>query len=275
MTTIALITGANKGIGFETVRLLGARGVTVLVGARSEEQGRAAERALVDGGAAARFVPLDVTSEKSVLQAAEWVEAEYGLLDILVNNAGVARVPGGSGGPPSSTALADMRAVFETNVFGVVAVTNALLPLLRRAPAARIVNVSSEVGSITSTTDVDSPLGQMPASVPYPSSKAALNMVTAMYAKELRDTPIKVNAANPGYCATDLNGHSGFRTPEQGAEVSVHLATLPADGPTGLLWGHLWTAGGDSESYGVLPWLSTHPAHGARGPARVPRGKGD
>jgi NAD(P)-dependent dehydrogenase (short-subunit alcohol dehydrogenase family) len=255
MTTIALITGANKGIGFETARLLGGRGVTVLVGARSEEQGRAAERTLVDGGAAARFVALDVTSEKSVLRAAEWVEAEYGLLDILINNAGVARIPGSSGGPPSSTALADMRAVFETNVFGVVAVTNAFLPLLRRAPAARIVNVSSEVGSITSTTDVDSPLGQMPPSVPYPSSKAALNMVTAMYAKELRDTPIKVNAANPGYCATDLNGHSGFRTAAQGAEVSVHLATLPTDGPTGLLWGHLWTADSDSESYGVLPWL--------------------
>jgi NAD(P)-dependent dehydrogenase (short-subunit alcohol dehydrogenase family) len=254
MTTIALITGANKGIGFETARLLGDRGMTVLIGARSEEQGRAAERTLADGGATARFVPLDVTAEKSVLQAAEWVEAEYGLLDILINNAGVARAPGSGGGPPSSTAVADMRVVFATNVFGVVTVTNAFLPLLRRAAAARIVNVSSEVGSITSMTDVASPLGQMPASVPYPASKAALNMVTAMYAKELRDTPIKVNAANPGYCATDLNGHSGFRTPAQGAEVSVRLATLPADGPTGVLWGHLWTVEGEPESYGVLPW---------------------
>jgi len=141
--------------------------------------------------------------------------------------------------------------VYETNVFGVVAVTNAMLPLLRRAPAGRIVNVSSEVGSITSMTDPDGPLAGL-ASVPYPSSKAALNMVTAMYAKELSGTPIKVNAANPGYCATDLNRRSGFRTPEQGAEVSVHLATLPEDGPAGLLWGHLWTAGGDG--CGVLPW---------------------
>ena len=137
-------------------------------------------------------------------------------------------------------------------MFGVVAVTNAMLPLLLRSPAGRIVNVSSEVGSIMSMTDPDGPMAMM-ASVPYPSSKTALNMVTAMYAKELRDTPVKVNAANPGYCATDLNGNSGFRTAEQGAEVSVHLATLPADGPSGVLWGYLWTADG-TESYGVLPW---------------------
>ena len=124
------------------------------------------------------------------------------------------------------------------------------LPLLRRAPAARIVNVSSEVGSIASMTDPASPLAQMPAGLAYPSSKSALNMITAMYAKELRDTPIKVNAANPGYTATDLNRHSGFRSVAEGAEASVHLATLPEDGPSGILWGHLWTEGG----YGPLPW---------------------
>ncbi|MGC9665169.1 SDR family NAD(P)-dependent oxidoreductase [Planosporangium sp. 12N6] len=153
---------------------------------------------------------------------------------------------------PSETTLETLRAVYETNVFGVVAVTNAMLPLLRRAAAARIVNVSSEVGSITSMTDPANPLWPL-VSVPYPSSKTALNMVTAMYAKELRDTPIKVNAANPGYCATDLNGHSGFRTPQQGAEVSVYLATLPEDGPTGVLYGYLWTTDG-TEAYGTLPW---------------------
>jgi NAD(P)-dependent dehydrogenase (short-subunit alcohol dehydrogenase family) len=191
-----------------------------------------------------------VTDDTSVARAAEWVDAEYGVLDILVNNAGIAR--GDGRGRPSETTLGTLRAVYETNVFGVVAVTNAMLPLLRRAAAARIVNVSSEVGSITSMTDPDGPLYPM-ASVPYPSSKTALNMITAMYAKELRDTPIKVNAANPGYCATDLNGRSGFRPPEQGAEVSVHLAMLPADGPTGMLWGHLWTSGGDG-GCGVLPW---------------------
>lgn len=250
MTTIALITGANKGIGFATARQLGARGVTVLAGARDAGRGRAAEHALREAGADARFVPLDTADEESVRQAAAWIEAEYGLLDILVNNAGIAL--GDGSGRPSETTLATLRAVYETNVFGVVAVTNAMLPLLRRAPAARIVNVSSEVGSIASMTDPASPMYPM-ASVPYPSSKTALNMVTAMYAKELRDTPIKVNAANPGYCATDLNGRSGFRTPEQGAEVSVHLATLPADGPTGVLWGYLWTADGPG-SCGILPW---------------------
>ena len=250
MTTIALITGANKGIGLATAELLGARGVAVLAGARDEDRGRQAERDLLAKGVNARFVPLDVTDDKSVARAAEWIDAEYGVLDILVNNAGITR--GDGGGRPSETTLATLRAVYETNVFGVVAVTNAMLPLLRRAAAARIVNVSSEVGSITSMTDPGSPLYPM-ASVPYPSSKAALNMVTAMYAKELRDTPIKVNAANPGYCATDLNGRRGFRTPEQGAEISVHLATLPGDGPTGVLWGHLWTVDGPAVN-GTLPW---------------------
>jgi NAD(P)-dependent dehydrogenase (short-subunit alcohol dehydrogenase family) len=251
-TTIALITGANKGIGLETARQLGARGITVLAGARDEERGIAAERALredLGGGIDARFVPLDVTEAKSVRQAAEWIDSEYGRLDILVNNAGIAR-----GNPPSQTDLDAMREVYETNVFGVVMVTNAMLPLLRRSPAGRIVNVSSEVGSITSMTDPKSPLAQIPAGLAYPSSKSALNMITAMYAKELRDTPIKVNAANPGYTATDLNRNSGFRSVAEGAEASVHLATLPADGPTGTLWGHLWTSNGPQDAYGALPW---------------------
>jgi hypothetical protein len=152
-TTIALITGANKGIGLETARQLGARGVTVLAGARDEARGLEAERALRDGGADARFVRLDVTDPKSAQEAADWVDHHYGRLDILVNNAGIAR----AGGPPSQTDLDAMREVYETNVFGVIIVTNAMLPLLRRAPAARIVNVSSEVGSITSMTD---PAGQ-------------------------------------------------------------------------------------------------------------------
>jgi NAD(P)-dependent dehydrogenase (short-subunit alcohol dehydrogenase family) len=250
MTTTALITGANKGIGFATARLLAARGITVLLGARDQENGRKAESALRAEGADARFVPLDVTSEVSVRQVAALIAAESGQLDILVNNAGIARSDGT--GQPSETTLATLREVYETNVFGPVTVTNALLPLLRRAPAARIVNVSSEVGSIGSMTDPASPMWPM-ASVPYPSSKAALNMITAMYGKELRDTPVKVNAANPGYCATDLNGHTGFRTPEQGAEIIVELATLPPDGPTGLLWGYLWRADGTGEC-GVLPW---------------------
>ncbi|MFE9958072.1 SDR family oxidoreductase [Micromonospora sp. NPDC005299] len=247
-TTIALITGANKGIGLATARQLGARGMTVLVGARDAARGRAAADKLRAEGTDARFVPLEVTDEKSVAAAAQLVEREYGHLDVLVNNAGIIRADGA--GLPSETTLDTLREVYETNVFGVVAVTNALLPLLRRAPAARIVNVSSEVGSIEVMTDPKGALFAL-TSIPYPSSKTALNMVTAMYAKELRDTPITVNAANPGYCATDLNHHGGFRTPEEGAEVSVHLATLPADGPSGLLWGYQMDAGG---GYGVLPW---------------------
>ncbi len=251
MTTIALITGATKGIGFATAQqLAAAHGMTVLLGARDETRGQQAERELRAGGADARFVPLDVTDEKSVQRAAEWVEAEYGVLDVLVNNAGVAR--GDGVWLPSKSTLSGLREVYETNVFGVVGVTNAMLPLLRKAAAARIVNVSSEVGSITSTTDPASPVHAMTA-MTYPSSKTALNMITVMYAKELAGTQIKVNVANPGYCATDLNDHSGFRTPQQGAEPSVHLATLPADGPTGTFWGHLWTAEGDG-GYGVLPW---------------------
>lgn len=250
MTTTAFITGANKGIGFATARQLAARGMTVLVGARDEARGREAEQKLRADGADARFVPIDVTSDSSVREAADRIGAGSGQLGILVNNAGIVRADGSA--LPSETTRQTLREVYETNVFGPVAVTNALLPLLRQAPAARIVNVSSEVGSIACTSDPGNPLWQL-TSVPYPSSKAALNMVTAMFAKELRDTPIKVNAANPGYCATDLNGHHGFRTAEQGAEISVHLATLPPDGPSGQLWGYLWRADG-TEGYGVLPW---------------------
>jgi NAD(P)-dependent dehydrogenase (short-subunit alcohol dehydrogenase family) len=245
MTQIALITGANKGIGYETARLLAERGMTVLLGARNPELGQAAATRLE-----VEFIRLDVTDEESIRAAAERIEQRHGRLDILVNNAGIARADGDWS--PSATTIATMRAVYDTNVFGVVAVTNAMLPLLRKASAARIVNVSSEVGSIARSVDPDSPLAKF-SSIPYPSSKTALNMITVQYAKELRDTPIKVNAANPGYCATDLNGDRGFRTATQGAEVSVHLATLPADGPTGQLWGNLWTVG-DPEANGVLPW---------------------
>ena len=251
-TTIALVTGANKGIGRETARQLGARGFTVLAGARDEGRGQAAEKELRDEGVNARFVQLEVTDAESVRHAADWIEAAYGRLDVLVNNAGTATVSR-QGFPPSQTSLDDMRAVYDINVFGVVAVTNAMLPLLRRAPAARIVNVSSEVGSIAGQSNPDSPLGQMPASVQYPSSKAALNMITAMYAKELRDTPIKVNAANPGFTDTDFNNHRGFRTAAQGAEPSVYLATLPEDGPSGIHWGYVWTSD-RTGGYGIIPW---------------------
>ncbi|MTE14077.1 SDR family oxidoreductase [Nocardia aurantiaca] len=250
MTTTALITGANKGIGYETARQLAARGMTVLLGARNPELGHAAADKLRAEGADARFIRIDVTDEESIAAAAARVESEFGTLDVLINNAAITGGLEGDGTASSGT-LTTLRRVYETNVFGLVAVTNALLPLLRRAEAARIVNVSSEVGSLAGRTDPNSPMAQMVSAIPYSSSKTAVSMVTVLYAMELRDTPIKVNAANPGYTATDLNGHSGFRTAEQGAEPSVHLATLPADGPTGTFWGYLW---GQDEEYGVIAW---------------------
>ncbi|MGH3715400.1 MAG: SDR family oxidoreductase [Micromonosporaceae bacterium] len=250
METIALITGANKGIGYATAQLLAARGMRVLVGARDPQRGADAAAAIGDR---ARFVPLDVTDADSIAAAAKLVEAEYGRLDILVNNAGIARLDGsGEGfGQPSEATVETLRETYETNVFGVVAVTNAMLPLLRRAPRARIVNVSSEVGSIERMTDPNGPLWELGA-LSYASSKSALNMITAQYAKEFHGTAIKINAANPGYCATDLNGNQGPRTAEQGAEITVELATLPPDGPSGILWGQ--NTGVVAQDFVRLPW---------------------
>ena len=185
-----------------------------------------------------------MTSPASITRAVSGLDS----LDVLINNAGIAL----GEWVASESTVDSMRRVFETNVFGVVALTNALLPVLRRSPAGRIVNVSSEVGSMTTQLRRDGPLWKM-TGLAYPSSKAALNMVTALYAKELWDTPIKVNAANPGYCATDLNGRRGVRSPTQGAEVCVHLATLPDDGPTGVLWGDRTFSHGESTD-GLLPW---------------------
>ena len=251
---VALVTGANKGIGAEVARLLAMRGLTVLAGSRDPGRGAAAAAAQRDAsGGDVRAIDLDVTDANNVAAAAARIEDELGRLDVLVNNAAIAGVTGS--GRPSETPTATFRELLETNVIGVVAVTNAVLPLLRRAPAGRIVMVSSELGSITAMLDPGSPMWPM-ASIPYPVSKTALNMVTAMYAKELLGTPVKVNAANPGYCATDLNGHSGFRTAAQGAEPIVHLATLPDDGPTGTFHGHMWVTdpAPDQPEYGELAW---------------------
>ncbi|SNS61279.1 SDR family oxidoreductase [Actinomadura mexicana] len=232
---IALITGANKGLGFETARILGQGGATVLVGARSPELGEKAAAALSGEGIDARFIRIDVTDAGTVERAAEWIDAEYGRLDILVNNAGIspthASDPADSP-PPSRVAPDLVRAAFETNVIGVVAVTGALLPLLRRSPAGRIVNVSSNLGSLTRLTDPAGP-SSAPNLLPYNASKTALNAVTVAYARELAGTPVKVNSAAPGYCATDLNGHTGFRTAAQGAAVIAGVALLGDDGPTG------------------------------------------
>jgi NAD(P)-dependent dehydrogenase (short-subunit alcohol dehydrogenase family) len=251
---IALVTGANKGIGFETAKQLGAQGMTVLIGARDAGRGEQAAADLREDGVGAHFVQLDVTDDASVATAAERIEREFGRLDVLVNNAGTASVAR-KRTQPSETSLDDMKAVYDINVFGVVRVTNALLPLLQKAESARIVNVSSEAGSISSQTGATSPMGRNPASAQYPSSKAAVNMLTAQYAKQFCDTPLKVNAANPGFTRTDFTGGRGVRSAAQGAEPIVHLATLPDDGPSGVLYGHIWTTEGDGDGgYGLLEW---------------------
>lgn len=237
---IALITGANKGIGFEVARQLGKRGMTVLLGARDAGRGADAAQKLRDEGLDVREITLDLGDEETIRNAAAKIEAEQGRLDVLVNNAGVYL----SGDAPPSTADLDaVRRTFDTNFFATVAVTQAMLPFVRKSSAGRIVNVSSGLGSLTINSDPTSPYAEVKP-LGYNASKAALNMMTVGLAYELRDTPIKVNAANPGYTATDLNGNSGFQTVEEGSEAIVHLATLPDDGPSG---GHF-------EREGVVAW---------------------
>lgn len=236
---IALVTGANKGIGFEIARGLAAEGLTVLIGARNAALGQAAAEKLRAEGGDVRFQQIDVTNEASIAAAAKQIAADFGKLDVLVNNAGISR----EGKPPSETDLGAMRETYETNVFGAVAVITAMLPLLKKAPAARIVNMSSGLGSLAQLTDPNHPVYRM-LLLAYNSSKAALNAVTVQFANELRDTPIKVNVANPGLCSTDLTGNRGGRTAAQGAIAPLRLALLPADGPT---------AGFFSET-GPTPW---------------------
>jgi NAD(P)-dependent dehydrogenase (short-subunit alcohol dehydrogenase family) len=237
--TIALVTGANKGIGYEIAAGLGALGWTIGVGARSDDRREAAVAKLRAAGVDAFGVPLDVTDDASVAAAAELIDQRAGRLDVLVNNAGVT---GGMPQEPTVVDLAQVRTVVETNVIGVIRVTNAMLPLLRRSASPRIVNMSSSVGSLARQSDPGAEIG--PLSVAYAPSKTFLNAVTVQYAKELSGTNILINAGCPGYCATDLNGFRGFRTPEQGAAIAIQLATLPDNGPTG----------GFFEDDGVVPW---------------------
>jgi NAD(P)-dependent dehydrogenase (short-subunit alcohol dehydrogenase family) len=232
---IALITGANKGIGFETARQLGVQGITVLAGVRNQARGAEAVDQLRAEGIDAKAVHLDVTDQAAIDAAVAWIDQTYGRLDILVNNAGMSTREGNT--PPSELALEAVRETFATNVFGVFAVTKASLPLLRRSDAGRIVNLSSEMGSLTISSDTASFAAYLPPTLAYNASKTALNALTVFFAKELRDTPIKVNSVSPGYVATDLNAHSGYLTPEQGAKVPVAFATLPANGPTGGFFG--------------------------------------
>ena len=224
----ALITGANKGLGREIARQLGHEGYSVWLGCRDEARGEEAAAALRDEGIDAHVLALDVTSDASVSAARATFGAAHDTLDVLVNNAGIA-----TGGfvPPTVASLEDMRAVYEVNVFGTVRVTQAFAPLLRKAGQGRVVMMSSSLGSIAEQLDMTSATFGVNL-VGYNSSKSALNMITVAFAKELAVDGIKVNAANPGYVATDLNGHQGYRAVEQGAAIAVHLATLGPMGPT-------------------------------------------
>ncbi len=236
---IALITGANKGIGLEIARQLGEQGITVLLGVRDENRGREAAEKLQAEHINAHVVQLDVTNQATIDAAVNHIESEFGKLDILVNNAGVAI----DNAPPSQLDIEVLRRTYDTNFFGVFALTKAMLPLLRKSDAGRIVNMSSGLGSLAQNTDPNWEYAQVKV-LAYNSSKTALNAMTVQFAHELKDTPIKVNSADPGYVATDLNDHRGTRTVQQGATAPVRLATLPADGPTGSFF----------NENGVVPW---------------------
>jgi NAD(P)-dependent dehydrogenase (short-subunit alcohol dehydrogenase family) len=238
--TVALVTGANKGIGYEIAAGLGALGWSVGVGARDEARRNDAVEKLRADGVDAFGVPLDVTDDASVAAAAELL-GERGGLDVLVNNAAVT---GGMPQQPTNVDPITIATVVDTNVIGVVRVTNAMVPMLRRSASPRIVNMSSSVGSLTLQSGEGGPTVTGPVSAAYSPSKSFLNAVTIQYAREFEGTNILINAGNPGYCATDLNGHSGYRTPEQGAAIGIRLATLPDDGPTG----------GFFEDDGPVPW---------------------
>ncbi|MFE9988577.1 SDR family NAD(P)-dependent oxidoreductase [Streptomyces sp. NPDC005381] len=234
--TTTLITGANKGLGFETARRLVAAGHTVYVGSRDAERGRRAA-----GELGARPLLIDITDDASVAAAAKTVGAEGGL-DVLINNAGIEGRGEGNGVIGAADTTADtMRELFETNVFGLVRVTHAFLPLLRRSAAPVMVNVSSGLASLTGMSDAASP-GHFYPGIAYPASKTSVNMITVQYAKAFPD--IRINAVEPGFTATDLNGNTGVQTVQQGAEIIVRMARLGQDGPTG----------GYFDAQGPLPW---------------------
>ncbi|BBJ44957.1 short-chain dehydrogenase [Streptomyces antimycoticus] len=234
--TTTLITGANKGLGFETARRLIAAGHTVYIGSRDAERGRRAAERL-----GARLVVLDVTDDASVAAAAKTIEDDGGL-DVLINNAGIEeRTPDGGVIGAAEVTADMMRTVFETNVFGVVRVTHAFLPLLRRSAAPVVVNVSSGLASLERVSTPDTPTHAYPG-VAYPASKVTVNMLTVQYAKAFPQ--MRINAVEPGYTATDLNAHTGHQTVEEGAEIIVRMAQVGPDGPTG----------GYFDIEGTLPW---------------------
>ena len=234
---IALVTGANQGVGFQVAKALVTNGVTVLVGSRDFERGEAAAK---DIGPGAIALQLDVTDRVSIATAAERIRKEFGRLDLLVNNAAISNTRKGSLSlqeyrkitRPSIASLDEIRAVWETNVFGALAVYQAMLPLLRESSEARIVNVSSGVGSLTSNADPSHPFHASYGPV-YPASKAALNAITLAVMIELESTGIKVNLVSPGFTKTNLNGYEGTESVKDGSREVVRVALLGPDGPTG------------------------------------------
>ncbi|TFV57813.1 SDR family oxidoreductase [Mycobacterium sp. PS03-16] len=240
---VALVTGGNRGIGYHIVSQLAERGNHVYLAARDVSRGRAAAGVLTEQGLDVEFLRLDVTDPASVSAAAEHVDRATGRLDILVNNAAIT-----SGlDPASAMTVDDLRRTFDTNVFGVAAVTNTFLPLLRRSSSPRIVNVSSAMGSIALIADPDVEVTKLNQAA-YQTSKAALNALTVLYANELRADNVKVNAVCPGYRATELNGGlptPGAGDPAEGAKVAVAMATIGDDGPTAQFRG---------DTGAVYPW---------------------
>ena len=229
---VALITGANKGLGLETARQLGKLGYTVLIGSRDPLKGEVAARLMRNEGIDVRVVKLDVNRQADIDAAAAMVESEFGKLDVLVNNAGVMIEKGWTKNTTSETTLENLRATFEANLFSVLAVTKALLPALKKADAARIVNVSSILGSVSLQATKGSPTYSTKLFA-YNASKAALNVYTISLAHELRNTKIKVNSAHPGWVKTDLGGSAAPMNVADGAKTEVELATLGEDGPSG------------------------------------------
>ena len=234
--SVALVTGANQGIGLQIATELSNNGFTVLVGSRDPAKGEQAANGI---GPDAHALQLDVTDPASIAAAATRIEAEFGRLDVLVNNAGISHAgkPGASfeevirSNRLTDASLDDVRTVWNTNVFGVIAVTQAMLPLLRQAPAARIVNIGSGAGSLTANSDPAYPYRNIAGN--YTASKTAVHGVSLAFALALEPEGIKVNIADPGYTATGLNDFTGHRTVQQGARRAVELALLGPDGPTG------------------------------------------
>jgi NAD(P)-dependent dehydrogenase (short-subunit alcohol dehydrogenase family) len=234
---VALVTGANQGIGLQIAKELVAHGFTVLVGSRNLQRGETAANEI---GPDARAIQLDVTDRASIAAAAERIREEFGRLDRLINNAAISNTRKGSLSMqeylkisrPSNASIDEVRTVWETNVFGVLAVYQAMLPLLRKSPDARIVNVSSGVGSLTDNANPAHPYHAMFGPV-YPASKAALNAMTLAMMIELESTGIKVNLVSPAHTRTNLNGFSGKESVEDGSREVVRVALLGPDGPSG------------------------------------------